>query len=293
MNIILIYQSAFKMQKNTHPIEEHYYRSNLYETITGQLKKMDIDLRHVKRKDLSAADEFHVRGAEVSRELAESIEIKNRKLLDIGCGVGGPCRMLADEFNCDVTGIDISAEFIRTATKLSELTGFSDRTKFICGNATDLPFGKNTFDIVWTQHVQMNIRDKVKFYSEINRVLSGNGIFIYYDIFKKGNKKIDYPVPWANGPDISFLAKTTEVEGILGNLGFKKRQTTDQTKSGIIFFEKLIGRTGKPGPPKLGLHLLMGKSTKRKINNLLNGLKEGKIILQSGIYEKKTTQLIL
>ena len=197
--------------------------------------------------------------------------------------------MLADRFNCDVTGIDLSEEFIKTATQLSKLVGMADRTRFIQGDAIDLPFENKSFDVVWTQHVQMNVNDKSKFYSEIDRVLTANGIFIYYDIFKKGDQEVDYPMPWADKAEISFLGQVSKMEAILEQLGLKKKQTLDQTNNGIMFFENLLKKIMQYGPPKLGLNVLMGSTTKDKITNLLSGLKEEKLMLQSGVYMKKSS----
>lgn len=268
-------------------IEEHYYRPDLYNDIISRLKELDVDLNNVTRKDIASVDEFHVRGAEISRELAKIANINNSRLLDIGCGIGGPCRMLADEFNCDVVGIDISKEYVATASRLSELVGLNHKTKFIYAYATNLPFQDNEFDVVWTQHVQVNISDKLKFYSEIDRVLNNNGAFIYYEVFKKGSEDINYPVPWANESKISFLEQSSQIDSILQELGMVKKQSTDQTDSGIKVLERMLDRISKRGVPRLGLNVLMGASTKDKIANLLNGLKEGKIYLESGVYERQ------
>ena len=170
-------------------IENFYDHPDLYKDIINRLNKRGVDLNNVSRKDIAGVDEFHVRGARISKELAQMIDIYGAKLLDIGCGIGGPCRMLADEFNCDAIGIDLSREYVETANRLSELVGLDHKTKFIQADATDLPFDEGTFDVVWTQHVHMNIRDKIKFYSEIVRVLNSNGAFIYYEVFKKGESK--------------------------------------------------------------------------------------------------------
>ena len=269
-------------------IEEHYYQPDLYNDIINRLKELDVDLNKVTRKDIAGVDEFHVRGVEVSRELAKIANINSSKVLDIGCGIGGPCRMLADEFNCDTVGIDISKEYVATASKLSELVGLSHSTKFIHGDATNLPFQNNEFDVVWTQHVQVNISDKQKFYNEIDRVLKGNGAFIYYEVFKKGSEEIKYPLPWANESRINFLEQSSKIDAILQQLGMVKKQSTNQTESGIKVLEKMLDRISKRGVPRLGLNVLMGASTKNKIANLLNGLKERKIYLESGVYEKRT-----
>lgn len=274
------------MEASIDEIQNHYHRPNLYEIITRQLEKQNIDLKQVGRRDLSAVDEFHVRGAVVSEELAASIDLKNRNVLDIGCGIGGPCRMLADQFNCQVTGIDLSPEYIRTAKKLSELVQLDHKTTFIQGNALDLPFRKHTFDAVWTQHVQMNVSDKKRFYAEIARVLKPGGSFLYYEILKKGTSTLDFPVPWSNRPEFSFLFRSSEMHSLLENLDMKKIKTTDQTVAGIEFFEKMLARIQVHGPPLIGLNLLMGESTLLKISNLLKGLKEKALQLESGIYVK-------
>lgn len=279
------------MRKNKKLTEEHYYCSNLYEKIYGRLMESGIDMDNVQRAHIAGVDEFHVRGASVSRELADRINLHNAKVLDVGCGLGGPCRMLADEYGCDVTGVDLSEEFIRTATKLSTLLKVSDETNFIRADATDLPFDNTTFEVVWTQHVQMNISDKKRFYFEIDRVLDDEGTFIFYDIFKKGNEDVNYPMPWAKTKNISFLSRFDEIEGILKNLGLNKVQLTDETKKGIRFFENLMQQTSGVGPPKLGLNILMGESTQTKIGNLLSALKEDKLVLISGIYKKKRIEL--
>ena len=54
-----------------------------------------------------------------------------------------------------------------------------------------------------------------------------------------------------------------------------------------MFFDALINETEESGLPKIGLKLLMGESTKAKLFNLLNALKEGGLILQSGMWKKE------
>ncbi|WP_421809787.1 class I SAM-dependent methyltransferase [Flagellimonas sp.] len=267
-------------------IEAHYLKENLYGDILNRLKEKGVDLNHVQRSDIAGVDEFHVRGAAVSKELASTIPLKGMKVLDMGSGLGGPCRMLADEYGCHATGIDLSSEFVHTANALSKLVGLSQKTHFVQGSATELPFEDSSFDMVWTQHVQMNIPDKQRFYSEAYRVLRPGGHFLYYDIFRKNDDLVTYPMPWAAHEGLSFLFKSEEMAKIMAELGFTLKSKTDQTEAGVEFFTSLLTRIKAYGPPTLGLNVLMGESTKRKLTNLLEHFQKGVLLLESGVYQK-------
>ncbi len=275
------------MDRLNKAIENHYLKERLFEDILDRLKSQNIALDNVKRSDIAGTDEFHVRGAAVSRELANSIHLNGLKVLDVGCGLGGPCRMLADEYNCQTTGIDLSNEYIRTANKLSELVHLNHSTTFVQGNATELPFADSSFDVVWTQHVQMNIPNKKKFYSEISRVLKREGYFLYYDILKKGNGTVNYPMPWASVAEHSFLCTAEEMDHFLKQFGLMEGQSNNQTQAGIEYFDTLLAKLKESGPPKMGLNVLMGETTKPKLMNLLAHLKNGTLELKSGVYKKQ------
>ena len=267
-------------------VENHYLVNNLYDNILKKLKSIGVGINKVKRTDLSSVDEFHVRGLEVSKELAQNIISNNLKVLDVGCGIGGPARMLADEKNCMVTGLDLSQEFIDTAKALSKLVNLDSKTTFLKGDALDLPFENNSFDVVWTQHVQMNILKKKKFYSEIFRVLKTGGKFLYYDIFKSSDNDINYPMPWASREDLSHLINITELEIIFNSLGFNSFSKKNQTNAGLNSIKQMLSNIKEFGPPKMGLNVLMGKDTKEKILNAFNHFDRGDLQLWSGFAEK-------
>jgi len=271
------------MKQFESPVEQHYFQEGIFEHIMQLLKETGKE--KITREDITVVDEFHVRGSEVSLELAAEAGFdKDTLVLDVGCGIGGPCRMIAAKYGCKVTGIDLTEEFIRTAKLLSQETGLQDLTNFVQGNALNLPFKNESFDVVWTQHAQMNIKDKLQFYSEIKRVLKKGGRFIYYDIFSKNQEQLHFPVPWAMDQSLSFLIPVNELHQILSSLGFTKTQTKDQTTEAVSFFEKLIERNAKEGQPKVGTFVLMGIDTQAKLSGLVKNIKENRIELQSGTY---------
>lgn len=272
------------MKQFNSPVERHYFQEGIFEHIMQLLKETGRE--KITREDITVVDEFHLRGSEVSLELAAEAGFdKDTLVLDVGCGIGGPCRMIAAKYGCKVTGIDLTEEFIRTAKLLSHETGLQDLTNFVQGDALNLPFKNEGFDVVWTQHVQMNIEDKKRFYSEIKRVLKKGGRFIYYDTFSRNHEPLHFSVPWAMDQSLSFLLTVKELNHLLSSLGFTKTQTKDQTPEAVSFFNNLMERTAKEGPPKVGIFVLMGNNTSEKLSGLIRNINENKIELQSGIYQ--------
>lgn len=275
------------MQNFKNSVIHQYTRENIYETIVKRLHEQGVEKNKITREHISSVDEFHIKGAEVSLEMAKEAELsKELKVLDVGCGIGGPARMIADVFGCSVTGVDLTNEFIRTASLLSQLVGLSGKTEFMTADATELPFEDNTFDVVWTQHAQMNIEEKEKLYSEIHRVLKREGRFIYYDIFSSEKEDLKFPLPWADDSSISFLIELNDFGRLMKETGFKELLRKERTSDSIDFFETVFENNKKEGSPKIGLNIFMTEQTSLKLSNLLNNLSENKLKVQSGIYQK-------
>ena len=79
----------------------------LADAIAESLRGAGIDLDGLKTTDLATVDEFHVRGREATLELAKQMKLtRDSRVLDIGSGLGGPARTLAEAYDCHVTGIE-------------------------------------------------------------------------------------------------------------------------------------------------------------------------------------------
>src|SRR3989339_580097 len=112
-------------------VANHYSRAGLGEAILTALRNAGKDTNNLTRDDLKAIDEFHTRGLDATMELARMAEVRpGMKIIDLGCGIGGPARALADEFDCRITGIDIVEEFCQTASLLTECVKLEDRVSF-------------------------------------------------------------------------------------------------------------------------------------------------------------------
>jgi SAM-dependent methyltransferase len=270
-------------------VEAHYAVAGLGPTILDALRRTGKDPATLTPADLAAVDEFHVRGRRATQELAEWVGVETRsRVLDVGCGIGGSARYLAQQFGCRVTGLDLTRDFCEVATMLSGLTGLGDRAEFQQGSALDMPFDDESFDIVWTEHAQMNIEDKAAFYSEIARVLQPGGRLAFHDIFQGPGGESHFPVPWAREAHSSFLAPPGEVQGILDSLGLQTRRWEDSTQRSLDWFLEIIAAASPRGASPLGLHLLLGADSTAKLENQVRNLKEGRIVLVQAVLEKVT-----
>ena len=99
-------------------------------------------------------------------------------VLDVGCGIGGSSRILAKEYEFEVTGVTISPKQVQRAT---ELTPQGVTAKFQVDDALALSFPDNSFDVVWSIEAGPHMPDKVKYGSEMMRVLKPGGILVVAD----------------------------------------------------------------------------------------------------------------
>jgi SAM-dependent methyltransferase len=270
---------AIPMQVNE-TVQAHYTRSDLGSLILAALEKAGKDLNRLTPEDLAPIDEFHIRGRAATLELARAASVDSRKrLLDIGSGVGGTSRCLAREFGCRVTGIDLTDEYCRAAAMLSDRIGLAELVDYRQGDATDLPFPDASFDIVWTEHVAMNIPDKPKLYGEMYRVLKPGGTLAIYDILAGPSGPVLFPVPWARTPESSFLATPDEMRSLLEDAGFNVAAWSDTTDAARAWFVALAERIRKEGIPPLGFHVLLGSDFPAMAQNQRRNLEEARIVL--------------
>jgi len=98
-----------------------------------------------------------------------------KKILDVGCGIGGTSRILAKRFpNAEVTGITLSPEQAQRAGRLAEEAGLTN-VKFRVMDALNMEFESNTFDLVWGCESGEHMPDKKRYVEEMSRVLKPKG----------------------------------------------------------------------------------------------------------------------
>lgn len=264
-------------------VREHYNATGLTARIKSALVTIVPDGQTLTVDELSPLDQFHIRGMLATAELASAAGVEpSTQVLDIGCGIGGPARSLAATFGCRVTGIDLSPPFIDAANYLTARCGLSSRVTFQVGDALSLPFDDLSFDVVFLQHVAMNVAARTALYHEIHRILRPGGRFATYDlVLRKG--EIAFPVPWARDTSTSFLLSEDDTRTVLDAAGFTPVSWRDDTDIALDWFKTTMSR---PMQNEINLGLVMGPGMREMASNLARNLHEGRLGLLSAVLRR-------
>jgi sarcosine/dimethylglycine N-methyltransferase len=229
---------------------------------------------------LAGLDEFHVMGRVATEQLAQIAAIeRGATILDAGSGLGGPSRYLAGTYGCRVIGVELSPSFVAVAQLLAQRTGLNALVSYQIGDLLALPFPDSCFDVVWTQHVVMNIPDRERVYREFRRMLRPGGKLAFYDVLAAdGGLELHFPVPWAESSETSFLLTQDETSSVLVTAGFAITAWNDVTIEALNWI-------GQQRPPTQGfnLGLVMGPRFGEMSANLARNIREGRIRFVMGV----------
>ena len=267
-------------------VRDHYRAIGLTGRLKAALAPLGPEHQRLKPQQLAALDQFHTRGLLATAELAKLSAITaEMAVLDVGSGVGGPARLLAATFGCQVTGVDLSEPFVDAARYLTERTGQSGQVSFQTASALELPFDEGRFDVALLQHVAMNIADRARLYREIRRVLKSGGRFATYDVVLKAGEP-HYPVPWARTPAASFLLTADSTRAAIEQAGFHALVFQDDSETAKSWFAQ-VRAAGPPPSPNLGV--VMGPDFAQLAGNLARNIAEGRVGILTAVFEAVST----
>jgi ubiquinone/menaquinone biosynthesis C-methylase UbiE len=275
------------MSRPAQAVADHYKRRALGDVILAALTAAGIDIEHLTPDDLAPVDEFHSGGRNATVRLAQLAQINgSERVLDVGCGIGGPSRYLASKFGCQVTGLDLTADFIALAGMLAQRTRLADKVTYRQGDALDLPFADASFDLVWSQNAAMNIADRDRLYAEMRRVLTPSGRLALQEIAAGPGGEPFYPTPWASDKSISFLITPDATRAALERIGFRMVAWQDTTEEALEQQRARAKALETGSLPPLGLHIVIGEAFPTVTKNMLRNLQEERLNLFNAVLER-------
>jgi MPBQ/MSBQ methyltransferase len=235
----------------------HYGGIGLADRIVAAFVAAGIDVDHLRPEQLSAIDELHAGFTPAAEHLLDRLEVgPDTRLLDVGCGIGGPSRLAALR-GCLVTGVDLTEDFVDAAIELTARVGLSDGASFQSTAAERLPFDDGEFDAAMMIHVGMNVPDKEAVFAEVHRVLTPGGRFGLFEQMRTAPGPLPYPMPWADDERSSFVQTPQEYAAALSAAGFTVTETIDRT----------VEIAGAPPPGPVSPAVVLGPELMSRIGN--------------------------
>lgn len=215
-------------------VAAHWARLSL--TLDGAvqtLRSKGIAPERATADDLHGMDMLHMGGLAATDTLADMAGIRpGQQVLDVGAGVGGPARRIANKYGAKVWGVELGASIHQTAVALTALVRLQDQVQFKVGSALALPFPNGAFDVVVMQHVAMQIAEKAQLFGECARVLNTRGVLALHEIFAGEGGPPLFPLAWATDPAMSSLEALDECNERLAQLGLRAGEFLDRSAEG-------------------------------------------------------------
>ncbi|UCG96318.1 MAG: class I SAM-dependent methyltransferase [Burkholderiales bacterium] len=258
-------------------IAEHWGRGDVYGLIISALAKAGKPLEGLTVEDLAPVDHYHARGFPATVELADRLPIRpGDHILDIGCGVGGPARYIAQRFSCRVSGLDITEPYVQAANKLTALLRMEGQVQVLLGDGQKLPYGDACFDGAYALHVTMNVADRPRFFAEAWRVLRPGAFFALteHGLGPEGNPH--HPVPWSEDGSGAYLVTPQQTQALLQGAGFTGIEVEEAGAKYLAGYKRAVQLAERGQLPPLGVHLLMGENAVLKMSNAARNIEEGR-----------------
>ncbi|HEY4916347.1 MAG TPA: class I SAM-dependent methyltransferase [Solirubrobacteraceae bacterium] len=260
-------------------VQQHYATGLTRANIERALIAAGKDPARLGSAELAMLEDFHTMGRLATAALADLAGVAPEdRVLDAGTGIGGAARFIAGHVGCRVTAVDLTKEYCETASWLNRSVGLDASIDVRQADVLDLPFEDASFDLLLSQHVQMNVADKGGLYGEARRVLARGGRLALWDVLAGPEQPIRFPVPWAVEPELSHLVTADELRAVTTDAGFEVRAWNDLTTLGIAAMDALLAAPPSP----LGLQVFVPDLVV-KAANLTENLREDRAMLLQAV----------
>jgi SAM-dependent methyltransferase len=254
----------------TNMIESPYATGRVRADVEGALASAGKQIEQLQPSDLAMLEDFHSLGRLATVAVIDLARVGPAdRVLDAGTGIGGTARLIAAERGARVTAVDLTPEYCDVAEWLNAAVGLDHMIEVGVADVTALPFDDASFDVVVSQHVQMNIADKGRLYAEARRVLAPGGRLALWDVTAGAGGPLHLPVPWATSPEQSHLVTPERLGELLSGAGLATTHWNDLTEPAATAMRELFAGD----QPPLGLNAFV-PDFPAKAANLVRNLAE-------------------
>lgn len=177
---------------------------------------------------------------EESHEIPELLQLSpGSSVLEIGCGSGGYAVDLAKRIGCRITGFEINASGVQTATALAEKEEVSDIARFEQHDASaSLPYEDNSFDAAFSTDVMCHVPHRKQVLTNTREVLKPGGRFVFSDALVIGGVVSNEEIATRSSVDLYFFSPPGVNEQLIEESGFRLLEARDTTESSALLSKR-------------------------------------------------------
>jgi phosphoethanolamine N-methyltransferase len=191
-------------------------------------------------------------------KMIAGLDLAGRRVLDLGCGIGGPACILAGQYGAHVVGTDLEPPLIDRAQRRAAALGLGDRVEFEVVTAGPLTFADESFDLVLSSGGVTQTAGKLGIFRECLRVLKPGGSFSGYDWMKSEGEYSDDMRYWFEMEGLTYALSTPrgqqatlceagfdEVSVVDGSAWYRARVRAEYEQLRTSDYPRLVERIGK------------------------------------------------
>lgn len=158
---------------------------------------------------------------------------ENSRVLDVGCGVGGPAREMIKFTGANVVGLNNNDYQIERSLQYAAKEGLADKFSAVKGDFMQMSFPENSFDAVYAIEATVHAPSLQGVYEQIYKVLKPGGVFGVYEWLMTDNYDNDNPkhreirLGIEQGDGISNMVKVSEGLAAIRAAGFELEHHED------------------------------------------------------------------
>lgn len=201
-------------------------------SVKSALQSRGLDTGDLSVDDLTSLghlDQYHYYGTAACDEAIDVLGLNSdRRVLDIGSGIGGPARYLADKTGCTVHGVEMKDDLVAMSRKLTDRVGLDDHVTFTNDDAANIEFSTDRYDhaVMWL--VLIHIDNPQALLESLTTALHQQGTILIEAIANNGLSSTQQDI-LRQTIDASDVLTESELVEYCSEAGFVDIKTCDLT----------------------------------------------------------------
>jgi cyclopropane fatty-acyl-phospholipid synthase-like methyltransferase len=226
--------------KNIKRMKLYHNPDRIFNELNSRGYNRDFNL---KVQDLCSFDQYHYLGTDAIDNAINSLKISSGdQIIEIGSGIGGPARYLADKTGCQVTALEIQPELHQIGSNLTERCGMLKLVNHVNGDILNFKENDPDYDFILCWLSFLHIPDRYPLFNKCYNILKTEGKMYIEDYYKR-NKFNEKEIKVLS-EDISciYLPTIKDYKEQLIKTGFSIQRVTDKTYCWKNFVEERMDK---------------------------------------------------